>query len=224
MLAAGEAPRLQELRLHNGTVYRWNRPIYDIVDGTPAPAGREPRAAGRPDRSSTSSRTRPSTTASLRMLAGDDRPVWTKMSFAAAEHNFTDVRPPGHRRARSTGPASARSPADELVLRHLLPLAHEGLERWGVSAAVRDRYLGVIEGRCTRARNGASWQIDTVERLEERGADRRRALQRDARALHRGHARQRAGAHLGGALSGSPRYTGSARRPPGDRCRGGGLS
>ncbi len=43
------APELSELRLHNGTVYRWNRPIYDIVGGTPAPAGREPRAARRPD-------------------------------------------------------------------------------------------------------------------------------------------------------------------------------
>ena len=45
----------------------------------------------------------------LRMLASDDRPVWTKMSFAAAEHNFQRVRPPGHRRRASTGPGSARS-------------------------------------------------------------------------------------------------------------------
>ena len=35
VLAAGKAPRLQELRLHNGTVYRWNRPVYDVVDGRP---------------------------------------------------------------------------------------------------------------------------------------------------------------------------------------------
>ena len=71
----------------------------------------------------------------LRMLAADDRPVWTKMSFAAAEHNFHGVRPPGASSRGSTGPASARCAADELVLRHLLPLAHEGLEQWGVSAA-----------------------------------------------------------------------------------------
>ena len=24
-----------ELRLHNGTIYRWNRPVYDVVDGRP---------------------------------------------------------------------------------------------------------------------------------------------------------------------------------------------
>ena len=41
---------------------------------------------------------------------------------------------------------------------------------------MRDRYLGVIEGRCTSGMNGAAWQVATVERLEERGADRRSAL------------------------------------------------
>ena len=32
---AGRTPSLQELRLHNGTVWRWNRPVYDVVDGVP---------------------------------------------------------------------------------------------------------------------------------------------------------------------------------------------
>ena len=45
----GGTPALHELRLHNGTIYRWNRPVYDVVHGTPAPARGEPRAAGRPD-------------------------------------------------------------------------------------------------------------------------------------------------------------------------------
>ena len=35
VLAGGDIPRLQELRLHNGTIYRWNRPIYDVVRGRP---------------------------------------------------------------------------------------------------------------------------------------------------------------------------------------------
>jgi hypothetical protein len=79
-------------------------------------------------------------------------------------------------------------PADELVLRHLLPLAHEGLEQWGVSTAVRDRYLGVIEARCLSGVNGARWQIATVDRLENGGADRRSALkgmlERYVEAMH----------------------------------------
>src|SRR5690606_2682393 len=30
-LEAGRTPSLAELRLHNGTIYRWNRPVYDVV-------------------------------------------------------------------------------------------------------------------------------------------------------------------------------------------------
>lgn len=30
-LAEGRTPSLRELRLHNGTVWRWNRPVYDVV-------------------------------------------------------------------------------------------------------------------------------------------------------------------------------------------------
>ncbi len=35
MLDAGGVPQLDELRLHNGTVYRWNRPVYDVSGGAP---------------------------------------------------------------------------------------------------------------------------------------------------------------------------------------------
>jgi hypothetical protein len=35
VLDAGGVPQLSEMRLHNGTIYRWNRPIYDVSDGMP---------------------------------------------------------------------------------------------------------------------------------------------------------------------------------------------
>lgn len=35
VLAEGGVPSLQELVLHNGTVYRWNRPVYGVADGVP---------------------------------------------------------------------------------------------------------------------------------------------------------------------------------------------
>ncbi|HEX2312544.1 MAG TPA: glutamate--cysteine ligase, partial [Thermomonospora sp.] len=35
VLQGGGVPRLAELRLHNGTIYRWNRPVYDVVEGRP---------------------------------------------------------------------------------------------------------------------------------------------------------------------------------------------
>jgi hypothetical protein len=180
-LDAGRAPRLQELRLHNGTVYRWNRPVYDIVDGRPhlrvenrvLPAG--PTVVDVLANSAFYY-------GAVRMLADEDRPVWTKMSFATAEANFTEC---ARRGLDGTlyWPGLGELPAEELVLRHLLPLAHEGLRRWGVSTAVRERYLGVIEQRCMRGRNGASWQVETVQALEGRGRGRLDAV-RDMLALY----------------------------------------
>ena len=111
------------------------------------------------------------------MLAADDRPVWTKMSFAAAEQNFHHAARDGID-ATLYWPGFGEVSADELVLRHLLPLAHEGLQEWGVSDAVRERYLSVIEGRCKTGANGATWQTQAVERLEAQGLDRQSALSR----------------------------------------------
>ncbi|MGZ4650320.1 MAG: glutamate--cysteine ligase, partial [Kineosporiaceae bacterium] len=173
-LEAGRPPKLQELRLHNGTIYRWNRPVYDVVGGAPhvrvenrvLPAG-------------------PTVVdimanvafyyGALRVLAEDERPVWSKMTFPTAEENFREGARLGLD-AQLYWPAIGQVTVDELVLGRLLPLAHEGLERWGVGAAVRDRYLGVIEQRAKSGRNGASWQVGTVHALEERGMSRREAL------------------------------------------------
>ncbi|AZI58558.1 glutamate--cysteine ligase [Nakamurella antarctica] len=174
VLAAGGVPKLQELRLHNGTVYRWNRPVYDVYNGQPhlrvenrvLPAG--PTVADVLANAAFYY-------GAVKMLAADERPVWSKMSFAAAESNFNS----GARRgidATFYWPGFGEVPWDELILRHLLPIAHEGLERWGVSAAVRDRFLGIVEDRCKTRSNGASWQVQTVEAFESRGLGRIDAL------------------------------------------------
>jgi hypothetical protein len=174
-LEGGGTPALGELRLHNGTIYRWNRPVYDVVDGTPhlrvenrvLPAG--PTVVD--------------TMANaafyfglVRMLADAERPIWSQMSFHAAEENF-------HNGARSGidaqlyWPGVGFVPAAELVLRRLLPLAYEGLDRWGVSASERDRLLGIIQDRCLTTRNGATWQVGEVTRLQEHeNLDRDEAL------------------------------------------------
>lgn len=173
-LEAGIAPSLGELRLHNGTVYRWNRPIYDTVEGVPhlrvenrvLPAG--PTIAD--------------TLANaafyygcIRVLANQERPVWTKLSFPAAEENFRHAALHGLD-ARFYWPGFGDVGADELVLRHLLPIAHQGLQEWGVSQAVRERFLGIIEARSTSGVNGATWQTEAVARLEATGLARAAAL------------------------------------------------
>lgn len=173
-LAAGRIPLLPELRLHNGTVYRWNRPVYDVKNGRPhlrvenrvLPAG--PTVVDMMANSAFYY-------GLLRTLVEEDRPLWTKMSFTAAHDNFLEAARNGMA-ARLYWPGLGEVTTDELLLRHLLPMADEGLRRWEVDADVRDHYLGVIEGRAKTGRNGAAWQVATVHTLEERGLARPAAL------------------------------------------------
>ncbi len=176
VLDAGGVPKLGEMRLHNGTIYRWNRPIYDIVDGAPHLRVENRVLPAGPTIIDTLANAA-FYYGALRMLAQEDRPLWSRMSFAAAQDNFESGARDGID-SRLFWPGRGDLPATELILRHLLPLAHEGLREWGVSDAVRERYLSVVEGRCLTGRNGASWQADAVARLEESGMDRPEALRR----------------------------------------------
>ncbi|MBS2966299.1 glutamate--cysteine ligase [Actinocrinis puniceicyclus] len=173
-LESGRVPHLQELRLHNGTVYRWNRPVYDVARGKPhlrvenrvLPAG-------------------PTVLDVLanaafyyglvRALADADGPVWRRLSFAAARENLRAAARDGIG-ARLHWPGRGQSGAADLVLGELLPLAAAGLERWRIDPRERDLYLGIIEARARTRRNGAVWQIEQVEHLERRGMSRGRAL------------------------------------------------
>ncbi|MFF3906121.1 glutamate--cysteine ligase [Streptomyces sp. NPDC001848] len=180
VLDDGGVPKLSELVLHNGTIYRWNRPVYGIADGVPhlrvenrvLPAG-------------------PTVTdvianaafyyGVVRALAEESRPVWTRLPFEAAAANFDaacrygiEARLRWPKRGRYGGITEVA--AVDLVREELLPLAEAGLDAWGVEPADRDFYLGVIEERCRRRVNGASWQAAMFHRALERGLDRDAAL------------------------------------------------
>jgi hypothetical protein len=184
-LDEGGTPALSELRLHNGTIYRWNRPIYDATSGTPhlrvenrvLPAG--PTVVD--------------TMANaafyfglVRALASSDRPLWSQMSFSAAEENFHIAARHGID-ATLYWPRLGFVPAAELVLRRLLPLAYEGLDAWGVDPGDRDRLLGIIEQRCLIARTGATWLTSAFDSTFERDGEGRfdalRSVVRDYREL-----------------------------------------
>jgi gamma-glutamyl:cysteine ligase YbdK (ATP-grasp superfamily) len=166
VLEGGGTPRLAEMRMHNGTIYRWNRPVYDIAGDQPhlrvenrvLPAG--PTVVDILANAAFYYGT-------LHMLAEDDRPIWTRMSFDAATDNFLRGARDGIH-AQIFWPGVGQAPATEVVLRQLLPLAHEGLTRRGVAPAVRDRLLGIIEQRCIRLSNGAEWQVRTFHHLRRR--------------------------------------------------------
>ena len=101
---------------------------------------------------------------------------------------------------RFTGRESGQVRVVELVVRKLLPLAAEGLRLWEVDEAEIGRLLDIVERRCLRIANGATWQTAQVARLEAGGGVPAGGAARHAAPLHRPDAQQRAGPHLGGAL------------------------
>lgn len=180
VLDEGGTPKLAELVLHNGTIYRWNRPVYGIADGVPhlrvenrvLPAG--PTVIDVIANAAFYYGV-------VRALADEPRPVWTRLPFEAAASNFDaacrygiEARLRWPRRGRHGG--TTEVDAVDLVRDELLPLAEAGLDAWGVEPADRDLYLSVIEERCRRRTNGASWQAATFHRALEQGLDRQAAL------------------------------------------------
>jgi hypothetical protein len=175
VLERGECPLLAEMSLHNGTIYRWNRPVYAVANGKPhlrvenrvLPAG--PSVADVMANAAFYYGV-------VRVLAESERPIWTQLSFVTAAENLHEAARNGMG-ARLYWPGLGEADVAELVLRRLLPMAYDGLRRWGVDPAHADRLLGIIEQRCLTGQNGATWQIGTVARICERsGADRAEAL------------------------------------------------
>jgi hypothetical protein len=172
-LRAGCAPALRELRLHNGTVWRWNRPVYDVQAGRP-----QLRIENRVLPSGPTPVDMVANAAFyyglVRAIVDSDPTPWKQMPFAAAEQNL-------HRAARDGLAArlcwqGVDHPVDQLTREVLLPAAAAGLDAWGVDADDRDRYLGVIEARVRCGHTGAVWQTETLRYLEEHGLQRILAL------------------------------------------------
>src|SRR6201981_2561849 len=90
VLDAGISPQFPEMSLHNGTIYRWNRPVYGVVDGTPhlrvenrvLPAG--PTIADVMANAAFYY-------GLVRYLAEAQRPIWTQLSFGTAAENLHEA-------------------------------------------------------------------------------------------------------------------------------------
>lgn len=170
-------PALAELRLHQSTVWLWNRPVYDDSDGghlriemRALPAG--PTAADMVANAALY----------IGLAAGlrQDMPrLLAALPFALAERNFYRaaqlgldaeiVWPRLRQHALEAHPVWS-------LLASLLPRAAAGLAALGVSATETDRYLGIIERRLAARVNGARWQRQTTAALEAGGVTRSAAL------------------------------------------------
>jgi hypothetical protein len=175
-LDEGKAPQLHELRLHSGTVWRWNRPVYDVADGV-AHLRLENRVLPAGPTAVDAVANALFFYGLVRALVASEHPPWRSMTFDAAHDNFVAGARHGLD-AELFWPGEGTVGVDRLVLDRLLPLAREGLRSWDVEPSVVDRYLAIIEARCRTGCTGASWQTQMVAALEKDGCPRPVAMRR----------------------------------------------
>jgi len=165
VLARGETPPFSALRLHNGTVWRWNRACYGVTNGVP-----HLRIENRALPSGPTPIDEIANTAFFMglMLAlpqeyGD---ISSRIAFDDAKLNFFRAARHGldaHFRWMDGESHSATS----LILNALLPSAREGLRSAKVDESDIDKYLGIIEERTRSGQTGARWIIKSLTAMPD---------------------------------------------------------
>lgn len=171
----GEVPDLHELRLHNGTVWRWNRPIFDPSGGGhlrlemralpsgPTPIDMAANAAF---------------LVGLTLALAEEGWMTMALPFRLADANFYRAAEYGLEAELlwpAPRPPSPRPVRAARLVRDLIEIARRGLVAAAVAPEEADAMLEVIAGRAERGTTGARWQLRTLESLEPR-LDREDAL------------------------------------------------
>lgn len=154
---SGAAAELPHLRLHNGTVWRWNRPLIGF-DESGAPHLRiEHRVVPAGPSVLDTIANAACFFGMLKALCAETVPPERRLPFEQARDNF-------YAAARNGLLASLiwldgeRVSAQRLLADVLLPAADRGLRDLGVAATEVDHYLGIAAARVRDAQTGAAWQ------------------------------------------------------------------
>lgn len=168
LVSKGIVPQLYALRLHSGTIYRWNRACYGVADGI-AHLRIENRALP-------SGPTVIDEVANAALYFGllsgitaaHGNPA-DKMDFDDAKRNFFNAARHGLE-AQQTWLDGKTYTAAELIAEHLLPLAAEGLRGAGIDADDVTRYLDVIAERIESTQTGSKWVFRSLAGMRDQGS------------------------------------------------------
>jgi len=182
----GGAAAMEHLRLHNGTIWRWNRPLIGFgADGRPHLRIEHRVMAGGPTVSDLIANAA-FCYGLLEHLAHRAVPPEQELPFTQARDNFYTAARHGLR-ASVTWLGGRKGALRALLLDELLPQARAGLQRLALDPGDIDRFLGIVEARVRSGQTGAAWQRRWVERhgrdmrgLTEAYAER----QNSARPVH----------------------------------------
>jgi CBS domain-containing protein len=166
-LEDGEIPTLSSLLVHNGTIYKWNRPCYGTYAGKPHLRIENRYLASGP--------TIPDQTANAAfwfgLMAGlpdSYRNLQRKIEFDDAKTNFLKAARDGLDN-KFVWFGNHKVDAQELVLKEMLPIAREGLEKHKILKSDANRYLEMIEARVKSGQTGSQWMIESYNAIRKNG-------------------------------------------------------
>jgi hypothetical protein len=183
----GGTPALEELRLHHGTVWPWNRAVYDPAGGGHLRIELRALPAG-PSVVDMAANAAFLVGLTLALAPDADRLVHT-LTFGQARRNFYEAARVGLDADLlwpSPRPPSPRLVSAAQLIPQLLRRALEALVRAGVEQDEAKTLLGIVAARVAERRTGARWQLETLAALE-RDAPREEAL-RELVVRYLGHA------------------------------------
>lgn len=160
LLARGETPLLSALRMHNGTVWRWNRACYGVADGI-AHLRIENRALPSGPTVQDEMANAAFFVGLMIALPPEYGEIAKRLSFDDAKENFFAAARNGLNAQLKWLDGKSIS-ATSLILNELLPLARAGLKDARVDSSDIDKYLGVLEERVRSGQTGAQWMLDSL--------------------------------------------------------------
>jgi CBS domain-containing protein len=172
LLAEGSVPTLPALRLHTGTVWRWNRACYGIshIAGGDVPHLRiENRIL--PSGPSTIDEVANAALwlGLMRSVTADHPEISRSIPFEQARSNFVAAARQGLSSTQVWLDGEEYA-APALTLDVLLPFAARGLESQGVDSADIDRFLGVVERRVHSGYTGSRWVLSSLNGMRNQGS------------------------------------------------------
>lgn len=173
---------LSHLKMHNGSIWRWNRPIVGFEDdGTPHIRIEQRVVPAGPTVADAIANTAFYVGLATGLVIGDTPPSEV-IPFHVSRDNFYTCAKDGLD-AIVTWEGRERGPVRELLTEKLIPIAKEGLISLGIDDSSISRCLGIILERARSGQNGAKWQRDYVRAS---GRDMRRLLEAYLERQHTG--------------------------------------
>jgi CBS domain-containing protein/gamma-glutamyl:cysteine ligase YbdK (ATP-grasp superfamily) len=168
VLDAGGTPELKALRLHSGTIYRWNRACYGISANGKPHLRVELRALPAGPSILDEVANAAFWIGLMRELTSTIEDLPSRMEFDQAQANFYNAARDGLA-ARFTWLDGEDVIAQPFVLDRLLPIAEAGLARAGVDDADAKKYLGVVEKRVRSLHTGTRWALRSLAEMKPKG-------------------------------------------------------